>query len=66
MLKKILYGTQTLESEVIIREIKKNNHCLLIPVLFTMSKGNLSDMLVKTSNTIMAKSLHLKYKKHFE
>ena len=58
MLKNILYGTQTLESEVIIREIKENNHCQLIPVLFTMSKGNLSDELIKTSNTIVAKVLN--------
>ena len=57
MLKNILYGTQTLESDVIIRAIKENNHCPLIPVIFTMSKGNLSDELIKSSNTILAKVL---------
>ena len=57
MLRKILYGTQSLESDIIIREIKENNHCPLIPVLFTMSNGNLSDELVKISNTIVAKVL---------
>ena len=57
ILKNILYGTQALDSDLIIREIKENNHCPLIPVLFTMSKGNLSDELVKTSNTIVAKVL---------
>ena len=57
MLKNILYGTQALEPDVIIREIKKYNHCQLIPVLFTLSKGNLSDELVKISNTIVARVL---------
>ena len=57
MLKNILYGIQALESDVIIREIKENNHCPFLPVLFTMSKGNLSDELVKISNTIVAKVL---------
>ena len=57
MLKHILYGTKALEPDLIIREIKKYNHCQLIPVLFTLSKGNLSDELVKISNTIVARVL---------
>ena len=56
-LKNILYGTEALETEELIRAIKENNHCPLIPVLFTMSQGKLSDELVKISNIIVAKVL---------
>ena len=55
--KNILYGTEALETEELIRAIKENNHCPLIPVLFTMSQGKLSDELVKISNIIVAKVL---------
>ena len=56
-LKNILYGTEALETEEIVVAIKENNHCPLIPVLFTMSQGKLSDELVKISNIIVAKVL---------
>ncbi len=57
VIKNILYGRAILEPDRLTREIKENKHCQLIPVLYTMSQGNLSKTLVKKSNIIVAKVL---------
>ena len=59
-IKGILFGTKKVFSDVLIKEILEYNHCQIIPVLYSMNEGNLSNELVSHSSIIIAKVLSLK------
>ena len=65
-IKGVLYGTKKLNSDVLIKEIIENNHCQIIPVLYSMAEGNLSPELVSESIIIVAKVLSLKDKNNYK